>query len=297
MATVSSHLIQGVKSYWVRANLPPAFSAEDEDPSPPPPPAPRKKSSGPRFVEPYRLGEAQRAALLKGLEAESLGDDDSRQIFLAAIEFDLAGCKTLLEAKAAAGGDISPVACPANGTAPGQDGNGAPLPVAVEPLPPMSPPMAQPAVLLALGNLARQLALALADLDREQRQALLQGLEASDCLARGYGDRYLDALRLELEHLGATFVSPDSDIHSDSDRVTATAPWVEPPPPPAPPLPPEVRVFLRRAADAFGDCFDAEPSSAAGTPFPRLLSLLGSLTGLPLPEDEITLNQILKADS
>jgi hypothetical protein len=239
--------------------------------------------------------------LLKTLEAESLGDDDSRQIFLAAIEFDLAGCKTLLEANTATGGDISPVASPANGTAPGQDGHGAPLSVAVEPLPPISPPMAismaQPAVLLALGNLARQLALALADLDQEQRQALLQGLEASDCLARGYGDRYLDVLRLELEHLGATVALADSDIHSDSDRVTATGPLVEPPPPSAPPLPPEVRVFLRRAADAFGDCFDAEPSSAAGTPFPRILSLLGSLTGLPLPEDEITLNQILKADS
>jgi hypothetical protein len=287
----------GVKSYWVRANLPPAFSAEDEDPSPPPPSAPRKKSSGPRFVEPYRLGEAQRAALLNTLEAESLGDDDSRQIFLAAIEFDLAGCKTLLEANTVAGGEKSSVASPANGTAPGQDGHGAPLPVAVESLPPMAIPMAQPAVLHALGNLARQLALALADLDQEQRQALLQGLEASDCLARGYGDRYLDVLRLELEHLGATVALADSDIHSDSDRVTATGPLVEPPPPAAPPLPPEVRVFLRRAADAFGDCFDAEPSSAAGTPFPRILSLLGSLTGLPLPEDEITLNQILKADS
>ncbi|MCO5759929.1 MAG: hypothetical protein NHG36_00250, partial [Chromatiaceae bacterium] len=84
--------------------------------------------------------------------------------------------------------------------------------------------------------------------------------------------------------------------NDDWGNPSGTAVAVDPPPP-APPLPPEVRVFLRRAADAFGDCFDAEPSSAAGTPFPRLLSLLGSLTGLPLPEDEITLNQILKADS
>lgn len=336
MATESILLLgRGRGSPWVRAQPPDVFPDEEPEeivPTPPARPRPQQRTSGPRFVEPCRLGPSQRAALLSVLEAEDLGDEDGRQIFLAALEYDLAGCRRLLDERLApdeqaqvprspeSGPENSsqgPAATPTPGASPTSPALAPTNPtstvftLATIPPPSDTAPGAEPIpspspALLSLAHLAGELAQALAELTPTQRTTLLGALEGSDCLARGYGDAYLDTMRLELLHLkaalstsgleprsaaAATFSSTDLDaqiIASSPQRVSA-------PPPSPPPVPPEVRRFLRRAADAFNDCFEfeGEPCLAAEAPFPRLLCVLANVTGLTLPEDEMTLREIL----
>lgn len=335
MATASALLLgRGPGSDWVRANPPSAFPDEDEALIHPAPPAlsrPQKRAPGPRFVEPCRLEASQRAALLTALEAEGLGDEDSRQIFLAALEYDLAGCRRLLAEQ-----KLPPPASPeAVLITPSP-------PIAVEAAAITPPSSATPASALAdLADLAGNLAQALAELIPAQRETLQWLLEASDCLGRGYGDSYLDTLRLELLHLQAAFHFPAAGLNPQAASVpstgtgletqTATAnssapgpenqampanpsasglesqatpasfssPDLKPQAPTMttalipPPIPVEVQKFLRRAADAYNDCFEGEPSLAANTPFPRILQVLDDITGLTLPVDETTLSEIL----
>lgn len=417
MATESLlSLGRGPGSHWVRAHPPTFFADEDErgltDPSPPAPPRSPKRASGPRFVEPCRFEASQRATLLTALMAEGLGDEDSRQIFLAALEYDLASCRPLMGEPLPPEVGIQPPGSPeaigATAMATGPAGRPAPLvppnpqapdlkataltglalitspPTVAEsaPLIPASsaapesahlPPTSSAAPksvhltptpyaaaefaplassssattesaapdspLLVLAHLAADLAQALADLTLAQRETLKRALESSDCLARGYGDLYLDTLRLELLHLQAAFsasdlkpgmaagTDPSSTIaapinYPPSDSTNSSSPSLAPPvvtvgssisdisplvaaaplasmanmpvpPPSPPPVPAEVRRFLRRAADAYADCFEGDPSLAADAPFPRILRVLADVTGLPLPKDELTLSEIL----
>lgn len=377
---------RGPGSSWVRALPPPAFpdDAETLIPAPPAPPAlsrPPKRATGPRFVEACRFDASQRATLLTTLEAEGLGDADSRQIFLAALEYDLASCRPLLgERIPPGGGQPSPspetIGATAMSMATGPAATQpsplvppvspaldlkAPALTGLAPTPPPSPntpdfvalpppsaaapesaPLTSPSSvtaesalpeppLLALAHLATELAQAITDLSPAQRETLKRALEASDCLARGYGDRYLDTLRLEMLHLKAAFSAPGLEpgmaagtASSPSiDHRLATATSVSPclespevtavsayscitpqeateppalmsvPPPSPPPVPPEVRRLLQRAADAYADCFEGDPSHAAAASFSRILRVLGDVTGLPLPKDEKILREML----
>ncbi len=334
VATESIFLLgRGQGSPWVRAHPPAVFPDEGPEeivPTPPARPRPQQRTSGPRFVEPCRFGPAQRAALLSVLEAEDLGDEDSRQIFLAALEYDLAGCRRLLDEMPAAGEQVQaprppesgpenssqgPAATPTPGATPAPPTLAPPDPASTvftlatipppsdtrpgpEPIPSSSP------ALFTLAHLAGELAQALAELTPTQRATLLGALENSDCLARGYGNAYLDSMRLELLHLKAAFstsgLEPGSAAAATSSstdldaQVTASCPQLVSAPPPSPPaVPPELRQFLRRAADAYNDCFEGEPRLAAEAPFPHLLRVLASVTGLALQEDEMTLREIL----
>jgi hypothetical protein len=49
-----------------------------------------KKPDGKRFVEPYRLGTEQRCAMLSALKKRKIGDEESRALFAAALEYALA---------------------------------------------------------------------------------------------------------------------------------------------------------------------------------------------------------------
>ena len=298
VATESIFLLgRGQGSPWVRAHPPAVFPDEGPEeivPTPPARPRPQQRTSGPRFVEPCRFGPAQRAALLSVLEAEDLGDEDSRQIFLAALEYDLAGCQRLLDEMPAAGEQVQSDTTP--------DPASLPPPSDTAPDPALIPSSSPTRFTLA--HLAGELAQALAELTSTQRATLLGALENSDCLARGYGNAYLDSMRLELLHLKAAFstsgLEPGSATAATSSstdldaQVTASCPQLVSAPPPSPPaVPPELRQFLRRAADAYNDCFEGEPRLAAEAPFPLLLRVLASVTGLALPEDEMTLREIL----
>mgnify|MGYP001281168798 CR=1 FL=1 len=300
MATESIFLLgRGQVSPWVCAHPPAVFPDEGPEeivPTPSARPRPQQRTSGPRFVEPCRFGPAQRAALLSMLEAEDLGDEDSRQIFLAALEYDLAGCRRLLDEMPAAGEQVQSDTTP--------DPASIPPPSDTAPDPALIPSSSPTRFTLA--HLAGELAQALAELTPTQRATLLGALEDSDCLARGYGNAYLDSMRLELLHLKAAIstsgLEPGSAAAATSSstdldaQVTASCPqFVSAPPPSQPSVPSEVRQFLRRAADAFNDCFEfeGEPCLAAEAPFPHLLRVLANVTGLTLPEDEMTLREIL----
>ena len=301
MATESIFLLgRGLESPWIRAHPPTVFPEEDSEaivPTPPARPRPHKRTSGPRFVEPCRLGAAERTALLSVLETEDLGDEDSRQIFLAALEYDLAGCRQLLDESThtapppRATLESASFPSPSDATTESVSSH-----FQSDTTPGSAFPTSSPA-LLTLAHLAGELAQALAELPPTQRASLLGALEASDCLARGYGDAYLDSMRLELLHLKAA-ISPSGREPRSATAATSSpdqaTPHPAPAPPPSPPeVPPEVRQFLRRAADAFNDCFEGEPRLAAEAPFPHLLRVLASVTGLALQEDEMTLREIL----
>jgi hypothetical protein len=82
------------RSYWVRNIL---ASARDNTPEPSPPAKGSSKSptTRKRFVEPYRLSDEQRAAMLAPLAERGIGDPESRELFAAALAYDLATCYEL----------------------------------------------------------------------------------------------------------------------------------------------------------------------------------------------------------
>jgi len=219
-------------------------------------PTPRK-SKGQRFLEPRRFSPAQRQHLLQTLSDHHIGDEESRILFLAAIEYDLASCKIP---------ETAPLA-----------------EVVVNPAPEAAPLPTDP-VLEELALLAGTLAKSLATLDDHQRQGLRQRLEATDCFARGHGEAYFALLQLELEHLAAASL-PLAEFPLTSPPLPAR--------PAAPVLDPAWRDFLARIASAFADCFEIEPRGEPGSPFPLALAALSKVSGLALPLDPEALEGVL----
>ncbi len=159
----STHLRSG-RTYWIRRGLSPSARKERASASQP--------KGGKRFVEPYRLSDAQRALILGQLEKQAIGDAESRSLFVAAMEYDLAGCQAL-----AAPPDEAPQSAPQPG--PSDES------------------------LAALAETARSLADQLAGLDAQTAQRLRQGLGDTDRFKRTYGEGYLSCLRHELLRIGS----------------------------------------------------------------------------------------------
>jgi hypothetical protein len=243
MGPESSLLTRSGRTYWVRANLPSDLAVDITPASP--------KKSGKRFLEPFRLGDAQRGSLVAALAHRGIGDEESRNLYIAAMEYDLAGCRQLLE-----GAPRTPASPEAN---------------------PDAAPATDPA-LLKLAEAAKALADSLSALDAAQRVLLARELENTDCFARLYGEAYIDALRLELNRLGTAIQAKKGAL-----EVAKPAPVTR-----------EIRDFLRRAADAFGDCFETNPSTQPDSPFLHALRALSEVTGLALPLDEPSLTDILR---
>lgn len=161
------------RTYWVRRTPVPPVEAEPASPSPP------KRPTGKRFVEPYRLSDEQRAAIAAPLAELGIGDAESRDLFAAAMEYDLAGCRDL----------ASP-----------------------EPQPPArkAKPSAEERRLRALAEAAQALADQLAGLDPKASERLALALSETDRFKRSYGDDYLRALRCELQRIAAAAPEPAS---------------------------------------------------------------------------------------
>jgi phytoene dehydrogenase-like protein len=230
------------RSYWVRDIL--AQETETTKPRQRPPSEGKK-----RFVEPQRLTEEQRAALLSELEAASIGDAESRQLFAAALEYDLARFQ------------------------------GAPPEPPVADLVEPQPPEADKA-LRQLAELARALAKRLSQLDEEARNKLSSALSKADRFHRGYGTEYLDTMQEELLRVAAT--APR--------KAVATRPKK----PKHPPLSDSAREFIRRVADAFGDCFETPPTADGSGAFVKVLSAITKATGVGIPTDPQALTEALK---
>lgn len=219
-----------------------------------------------RFVEPYRLSDEQRTALLAPLAERGIGDAESRELFAAALAYDLATCYEL------AGPEPETPCAPPETEVPAKVRKPAPL----------------DAALVSLAQAAATLADCLDALDPGARDRLLQGLRETDRFQRGYDDAYLTALRGELLRV-ATGLS-----------ATATTPPTAEPAPPAvkkaaaPKPSPAARQFIARAAGAFEECFDQAPNAQVSGPFIAMLKALVAVTGVRIPTDARSLAVLLK---
>lgn len=254
------HRSSHCRSYWVRAHLPDQLDPDPAETAEVPPPRPPK---GQRFLEPRRFSPAQRQRLLQALSDHHIGDEESRALFLAAIEYDLASCKI-------------PEPAPEVRIPPVSELAPAPLPLPPDP------------VLEELATQAGNLARSVAALDDHRRQGLRQRLEETDCFARGYGEAYFAILERELEHLASACLAL-----TPTPSLLPTPSPAPGPPPAAPALAPAWRDFLSRVANAFGECFEVEPRGEAGSPFPLTLEALSEATGLLLPLDQDSLAEVL----
>ena len=230
-----------------------------------------------RFVEPYRLTDEQRAAMLAPLAERGVGDPESRELFAAALAYDLAACYELTVANAepepARSDTLKPLSAPTK-AASGHTGPEAPL----------DPALAE------LAQAAEALAGRIGALDTNARRRLLQGLQEQDQFRRGYDDAYVVALSGELLRVAAVLsvVAPGSAEPA-------------PPPPPvkkvaAPKPSPAARQFIGRAAGAFDECFDQAPTAQVGGPFAAMLKALVEVTGVRIPTDARNLALLLKQD-
>jgi hypothetical protein len=274
------------RSYWVRNIL--AATRDDADPTAkgvsrsnqsPPSQSPAKK----RFVEPYRLSSEQRAAMLAPLAERNIGDTESRELFAAALAYDLAACYELTVANPepdlpAAHVSTEPGA-PASGvTCAKSSGRAGARPA------PRNP------VLHELAQAAQALALRLDALEAEERAKLLHGLREGDRFRRGYDDDYLSALRGEVLRLAAGV-----DAGSAHSGSAAESSRPRPPRRPAAPKPsPASRQFIARVAGAFEECFDQAPTAQVGGPFAVMLKALVAVTGVRIPTDARNLAELLK---
>jgi hypothetical protein len=150
------------RTYWIRRNIAPSAGKEKRRSG--------KDPRGKRFVEPYRLSKEQRDHLVAHLAENAIGDAESRMLFTAALEYDLAGCRDLIDAA---------------------------------PEPAVSPPARnEPAGEMAqLATAIRALDAQLAGLDAATSRGLQRTLEESDRFKRTYDGHYLESLRLELARL------------------------------------------------------------------------------------------------
>jgi hypothetical protein len=162
--------IRSGRKYWVRDTP----SPDEKTPKVQAKPAsPGKK----RFVEPHRLTDEQRANLLDALEAGTIGDAESRALFAAALEYDLAPFLQLTAER--------------------------PAPEPAEPKPSESD-----TALTTLAEAASGLAAQLARLDGATKERLQNALGQADLFHRRYGDEYLDSVREELLRIVAAGPQP-----------------------------------------------------------------------------------------
>lgn len=162
----------GTRSYWVKS---PRASAPGTDPQ-----ISAAGRNAKHFVEPVRLDQRQRASLLQALKGLRVGDTFGREIFLAAIEYDLANYQ-----QQAASEPPAPAREPAPQPAPGAEDE-------------------------TLGQLAaaiQSVCEQIDALDEAARTNLLQDLHQGDRFQRSYDARYLSELRCELELLGQACTS------------------------------------------------------------------------------------------
>ena len=148
------------RSYWIKQVRPASAPGQRETQTA----APAKRT---RFVEPYRFDAEQRRHMLQVMEQASLGDDDSRTLFLAALEYDVAHYRQM---------------------APDQP-------------PAPQPRSISPGALEPLAAAAELLAQQLASLSPQGREPLFRALQEDDQFRRSYGQDYLAALHSEIDRL------------------------------------------------------------------------------------------------
>ena len=153
---------------------------------------PRKRQ---RFVEPYRLSDEQRSAMLVPLEHLGIGDKETRSLFSAAMEYDLASCHSADEPTDAVATDSKP------------ESSADDFRLSLSPL----------------HDAARDLAERLKALDETARARLQQTLKETDRFRRTYDDEYFGVLRYELLRLAAVTKPPEQPVPNAKPAISEAA--------------------------------------------------------------------------
>jgi hypothetical protein len=269
------------RRYWMHANPVGPKSVPYEGIGRRPPKA--------RFLEPYRLSEEHRAALIQLLFAGAVGDAESRELFASAIEYDIANARQAL----------------AREEPPATEGPAAPQPVVEQFSEPMAalapetleqPGDAKPSLPADLAYASRSLAERIAGLEAPIRDAIAESLRTQDPFCRTYDGAYLAALCAELSRL-ADAVEGQTQHQAP---VTAEAPPADAAPPepapPDPPMPEAARRFLRRVVRVYEEVLECPAETEPDGTFVAVLGLVSQEAGVALPRDTARLVEALQGD-
>ena len=143
-----------------------------------------------RFVDPGRLTEKKKAAISKTLVELGIGDHESCNLFVRAMEYEL---NVYREAAA----DEAETATPQP----------------VRATQPVAAPTTESAELQVIARAATELAALLESLPYEAQDGLLDNLEAQDPMRRGYDQRYLQQMQIETQRLAAARLNGPEAVH------------------------------------------------------------------------------------
>jgi hypothetical protein len=256
------------------------------EPSDAPPQSALKRTKKAHFLEPYRLSESARAALLACLTDQAVGDPESRELFAAAVEYGIASCRaSTKETRAAEKTSVVPE----------QEVRPAEKPAAKPPASPPKEPIPTPsAPLSALAETAHLLVRGLGALDDRSRETIADRLRSSDPFDRVHDQAYLDAVRREVERIAEA-----ASVLLDTPPASATASTSAATPPAAvaartnDPIGETARRLVRRIADAYEACFEIKAETEAGYPFVPVLRLIAEDAGITLPAEDARLLAVL----
>lgn len=242
----------------------PRIRTTDTGPAEPAPRNALKRVKKAHFLEPYRLSDAGRTALLDCLTEHAIGDTESRDLFAAAVEYGIARCRSTAKAPAR-----QPVADTTAST----------------PAPSPAPPQARPST---LAETAGRVARLLSDLDDPTRRAMAERLRQTDPFDRAHDKAYFDAISRELERIAeAASALPDT--------TPAPTPAPVQTKPPADPLDDAARRLILRIADAYEACFETKVEPRPGTPFLTITRLIAKDAEIPMPEDDAELTAVMNS--
>lgn len=211
------------------------------------------------FVAPYRFDNSKRKELLKTLKQRDIGDDPSRNLFIAALEYEIGAFRRATL-------DAEPNSTPEGPSA-------APL------------PETQPASeeLARLHAAVQNLIQALQQASGPSGKALLDELGRNDAFRRRYEPEYLKALDAELtkllsvcEPLAALPALPSED-HAKTARVLETS-----------------RRLAAMLAHTYSECFEAQPTASEEGPFHHVVNAIIALTGIEARADSEILRSALE---
>lgn len=259
------------RRYWMRASPVGSKAVPSEGPG--------KRTPKARFLEPYRLSDERRAALIELLASGGVGDGESRELFASAIEYDIANVRQALAREAP-----QPVAEPPE-----------PAPLS-GPAPESVPEPGEAGLLLPadLAHTARSLAERIAGLEGSVRDAIAEVLQGRDPFRRTYDGTYLEALCTELRRLADAVASQTPGPASAVVHAPSVAPVASPEPPPSPPLGEGARRFLRRVARVYEEVLECRADARSGSAFVAVLGLVTGEAGIVLPHEPAQLAEVLQ---
>ncbi len=278
------------RRYWVHTT--------PGTPRKPPAEGEPKRPAKARFLEPYHISEARRDELIELLATAGVGDPESRDLFVAAIEYDIASLRRSPRAQTPA---PAPVAVlepqPVAASEPAPETTPAPVPAPEQGGRPETLDGAPDVLLERIAAGARELASQLEALEPEPLGRVATALQDADPFRRVHTADYFRALEQELARLALAIsgmpgaAGPIQGPEPGPPAVTQApvpAPILAPDPTPEPQMPALDRAsrrFLDRVARVYEEVLEAPAELDAARPFAPLLRLVAGEAGISLPAD------------